>query len=54
MERVDAGLDLRVADYLAEVLGQSQEDVMEMMEVSSNDIDFNSWGNFLLISDIIA
>jgi hypothetical protein len=54
MEKSNVDQQQIVQTYLAKVLGQSEEKVFEMMEVSSSNIDYNSFGNFLLASDIIA
>jgi hypothetical protein len=40
--------------FMAEVLGQSEEDVVSMMDVSSTGIDLYAFGNYLLAGDIIA
>ena len=46
--------DDRVLSFMAEVLGQSEEDVVSTMDVSSSGIDFYAFGNFLLAGDIIV
>jgi hypothetical protein len=47
-------VDQKVTTYLAEILGQSEENISLIMDGHESNIDFQAFGNFLLTYDIIA